>query len=338
MKVGVIGLGMGRAHVQAYRAIPGVSVLAVADLAEERLKACAAEYGVPRAFADYCQLLALPEIGAVSVCLPNHLHEPVAIAALRAGKHVLVEKPMARTVAEARAMQAAAVECRKTLAVSMNYRWICGPDSWYLKHLIEAGRFGQIYYIRTYSLRRRTFPRGHQTWFTQKALSGGAALMDMGPHMLDLAMWLAGDYAPVQVSGVTRTALMTDTDVDDFGVALARLRGGATICLESTWASFTRPGTGLVVMGTRGGALLDLGAAQGKRLTLLGADGDTLVETAPVDIQLPFSPEASVQEHFLKHLQAGQQPETSAERGIAVIQVLEGAYRSSQTGRDVVIE
>jgi len=94
----------------------------------------------------------------------------------------------------------------------------------------------------------------------------------------------------------------------------------------------------LRVMGTRGGALLDLGAAQGKRLTLLGADGDTLVETAPVDIQLPFSPEASVQEHFLKHLQAGQQPETSAERGIAVIQVLEGAYRSSQTGRDVVIE
>lgn len=337
MKVGVIGLGMGRAHLQAYRAFDQAQIVGIADLDESRLKASAAEYQIERTFADYHQLLALPELEAVSVCLPNNLHAPVVIEALQAGKHVLVEKPMARTPDEARSMQEAAQATGRTLGISMNYRWIVGPDSWYLKHLIDGGRLGQIYYVRAYTLRRRTFPRGHKTWFTQKALSGGAALMDMGPHLLDLAMWLAGDYAPLQVSGVARTALMTDTDVDDFGVVLVRMQGGATIYLESTWASFTKPGVGLVVMGTEGGAMLDLGAPQGKRLTLLGADGDTLTETTPVDIQLPYTPEASIQEHFIRRVSAGQQPETTPARGLAVVQVIDGAYRSSQSGREVMI-
>ena len=338
MKVGVIGLGMGRAHLQAYRAFDQAQIIGIADLDENRLKASAAEYHIERTFGDYRQLLALPELEAVSVCLPNNLHEPVVVEALKAGKHVLVEKPMARTPAEARSMKEAAEASGRTLGISMNYRWAVGPDSWYLKHLIDTGRLGQIYYVRAYTLRRRTFPRGHQTWFTQKALSGGAALMDMGPHLLDLAMWLAGDYAPLQVSGVTRTALMTDTDVDDFGVVLVRMAGGATIYLESTWASFTKPGVGLVLMGTQGGAILDLSAPQGKRLTLLGADGETLTEVIPVDIQLPFAPEASIQEHFIRRVAAGQQPETTPARGLAVVQVIEGAYRSSQSGHEVVIE
>ncbi|MBM3279419.1 MAG: Gfo/Idh/MocA family oxidoreductase [Candidatus Handelsmanbacteria bacterium] len=338
MKVGVIGLGMGRAHLQAYKAFAQAEIVGIADLDESRLKASAAEYGIGHTFTDYHQLLALPELEAVSVCLPNHLHEPVTVDALRARKHVLVEKPMARTPAEARAMKEVAEASGKVLGISMNYRWIVGPDSWYLKHLIEQGRLGHIYYVRAYTLRRRTFPRGHKTWFTQKALSGGAALMDMGPHLLDLAMWLAGDYRPKQVSGTTRTALMTDTDVDDFGVVLVRMAGGAAIYLESTWASFTRPGVGLVVMGTEGGAILDLSAPQGKRLTVMGAEGETHQEITPVDIQLPFTPEASIQEHFIRRVAAGQQPETTAERGLAVVQVIDGAYRSSQSGHEVVIE
>jgi predicted dehydrogenase len=131
---------------------------------------------------------------------------------------------------------------------------------------------------------------------------------------------------------------MTDTDVDDFGVVLVRMAGGATLYLESTWASFTKPGVGLVVMGDQGGAILDLNAAQGKRLTLMSAEGETHSEITPVDIQLPFTPEASIQEHFIRRVSAGQEPETTPDRGLAVVQVIEGAYRSSQSGRDVVIE
>lgn len=335
--VGVIGLGMGRGHLQGYSTLKDVKILAISDLMDERLSACAETYHVPHAFKDYHDLLAMPEIDAVSVCLPNYLHAPVTIEALKAGKHVLIEKPMAKTAAEGEAMLAAAKEVGKTLAVSFNYRWAFGPDSWYLKHLIDQGRFGDLYYIRTVSLRRRTMLRGTKSWFTQKALSGGAAAIDMGPHMLDLAMWFANDYSPMQVSGVTRTAIMTDTDIDDFAVALVRLKSGVNICLESTWEAFTRPGIGITVLGTEGGAIFDMAAPQGKRLTLFGADGNTLTETTPVEIVLPEKPEATVQEHFIKCLNRGCQPSNSAETGIAVMRILDAIYQSSETGRDVVI-
>lgn len=338
VNVGVIGLGMGRGHLQGYSALKDVQISAIADLLDERLSTCAETYHVPHAFKDYRDLLALPDVEVVSVCLPNYLHAPVTIEALKAGKHVLVEKPMARTAGEAETMIAAARETGKTLAVSFNYRWSFTPDSWYLKYLVDQGRFGSLYYIRAVSLRRRTMLRGQKSWFTQKELSGGAATIDMGPHMVDLAMWLANDYAPIQVSGVTRTAIMTDTNVDDFAAALIRLKQGVTVSLESTWESFTRPGIGITVLGTEGGAIFDMSAPQGKRLTLFGADGNTLTETTPVDIVLPERPEASVQEHLLKCLDAGRSPSNSAETGLAVMRVLDAIYQSSETGRDVVIE
>ncbi|MCR4427633.1 MAG: Gfo/Idh/MocA family oxidoreductase, partial [Firmicutes bacterium] len=147
--VAVIGLGMGRVHLRVYSALPDVRILAIADVDRDRLLAYAKEYGVPHAFEDYRDLLALPELDAVSICLPNYLHKPATIDALRAGKHVLVEKPMAMSAAEAEEMLAVAQEHNKTLAVSMNYRWSNGPESWYLKHLISEGKLGTIYYIRS---------------------------------------------------------------------------------------------------------------------------------------------------------------------------------------------
>jgi predicted dehydrogenase len=292
---------------------------------------------VPQTYADYRELLAVPEIDLVSICLPNYLHCEATIAALRAGKHVLVEKPMALSALEAESMLRTANECGKTLAVSMNYRWSFGPDSWYLKDLIARGNLGDVYYIRSVSLRRRTFLRGQVTWFTQKELSGGAALIDMGPHMLDLAMWLADDYAPVHVSGVTRTAIMVDTDVDDFATALIRLKGGATIALESAWEAYTHPQIGIAVMGTRGGAILNMKAPPGERLTIYGADGNTLLESTPVDIQLAHAPESSIQEHVLNSIRAGREPDTRAELGLAIMRVIDAIYESSATGRGIAI-
>lgn len=337
VNVAVIGLGMGRDHLKGYSALKDAKIVAIADLLDERLIASAEEYHVPHTFKDYHELLALPDIDIVSVCLPNYLHASVTIDALKAGKHVLVEKPMAKTAAEAEAMFAAAKETGKTLGVSFNYRWAFTPDSWYLKTLVDQGRFGSLYYIRAVSLRRRTMLRGQKSWFIRKELSGGAAAIDMGPHLLDLAMWLAGDYSPVAVSGVTRTAIMVDTDIDDFATALIRMRSGVTIALESTWEAFTRSSIGITVLGTEGGAIFDMAAPQGKRLTLFGADGNTLTETSPTDIVLPVHPEASVQEHFVRCLNTGCPPDNSAETGLAVMQALDAIYRSSEMGRDVLI-
>lgn len=335
--VAVIGLGMGQAHLQAYRDIPDVRILGIADMDEKRLGDCARKYAIENTFTDYHALLAQPDLHLVSVCLPNFLHAPVSIDALKAGKHVLVEKPMARTVAEAKSMIAAAGKQKKTLAVSMNYRWGFHPDSFYLKQLIRQGRLGDIYYVRTVSLRRRSFSRDTKTWFIDKARSGGGGLVDMGPHMLDLAMWFAGDYAPLHISGVTRNALMPYSDVDDFSTGLIRMKGGATIQLESTWATHTKPAMHITIFGTEGGAVLDPGKPQGQRLTLFGMDGETWTETVPVDIHLAEGVEPSVQAHVVARIKAGQAPENSAERGLAVMQVIEGIYRSSETGREVVI-
>jgi predicted dehydrogenase len=336
--VAVIGLGMGQGHLKEYSTLPDVQILAIADLDETRLKSCTDQYHVPHACTDYKKLLAMREIDLVSVCLPNYLHAPVTIDALNAGKHVLVEKPMAMNAAEAEAMIAAAKKRRKTLAVSMNYRWAFGPDTLYLKYLITQGKLGRIYYVRTVSLRRRSFLRGHKTWFSEKKRSGGGGLIDMGPHMLDLAMWLSGDFSPVQVSGATGTAIMTDTDIDDFSTGLIRMKSGVTIALESTWASYTRPAGTVTVFGTAGGAILDLSAAKGQRVTLFGEQDQTLFEQTLVGIHIPEPQPASVQEHVVQSIRAGRKPENAGERGLAVMRVIDGIYRSSETGRDVVIE
>ncbi len=335
--VAVIGLGMGQGHLRNYGAIPDVQVLAIADVDEDRLKTCTDRYGVPRPCTDYREVLAMPDINAVSVCLPNDLHAPVTLEALRAGKHVLVEKPMAMSAREAQAMIDEAAARGKTLAVSMNYRWDFNPDAHYLKQLIERGQLGEVYYVRSVSLRRRTFLRGQKTWFSQKQRSGGGALIDMGPHMLDLAMWFAGDFTPVRVSGVTRTALMVDTDVDDLASALIRLKGGATIALESTWESFTQPALSVTVLGTRGGAVFNLMAPPGERLTLFGADGNTLLESRPVDIRPDPAPDASVQANFICSLRDRCVPETTGERGLAVMRIFDAVYQSSSSGKDVLI-
>ncbi|MBM3263754.1 MAG: Gfo/Idh/MocA family oxidoreductase [candidate division Zixibacteria bacterium] len=335
--VAVIGLGMGQGHLKGYSEIPDVAIRAIADIDESRLQTCAEQYRIPDVYTDYHQMLALDDIDLISVCLPNYLHAPVAIAALEAGKHTLVEKPMALNVSEAEAMVKMAKKRKKTLAVSMNYRWALGPDSLYLKHLIATGKLGRVYYVRSVSLRRRTFMRGHKTWFSDKQRSGGGGLIDMGPHMIDLAMWMAGDFSPVSVSGQTGTQIMTDTDIDDFAVGSIRMKNGVMISLESTWASHTRPGGTVTVMGTEGGAILDLNAAKGQRLTLFGDQEGTLFEQTLTSIHLPTPQPASVQEHVVESIRAGRTAENSAERGLAVMRVIDAIYRSGETGREVKI-
>jgi predicted dehydrogenase len=332
--VGVIGLGMGRDHLMQYKDVPDVRILGIADVDEKRLESCRAEFSVPHAFSDYRKLLKLADLDAVSVALPNNLHASVTIEALEAGRHVLVEKPMAMNAAEARRMIEAAGRTGKHLALAMNYRWNI-REAGYLRQVIAAGTLGEIYSVRSVSTRRRTFPRGHKIWFSDRSRSGGGALIDMGPHILDLAMWFAGDWEPVSVSGVARTAIMTDTDIDDYACGLVRMKGGCTISIESTWASHTRPGLSVTVLGTKGGAVLDMSSSQ--VLTFFGEDGATLTESKPTEIVLSPDMEPRVQAHFVDCIRTGKAAENTPARGLAVMQIIEGIYRSSADGREVRI-
>lgn len=159
----------------------------------------------------------------------------------------------------------------------------------------------------------------------------------MGPHMLDLAMWLADHYTGLRVSGETRTEIMTDSDVDDFAAALIHLKGGCTVLLESTWASFTKPAGAVTVCGSEGGAILDLAAPKAERLVVYTRMDGTYVETRAAEVVLPQPPEGTIQAHFVNCLRAGRVPDTSAERGLAEMKVLDAIYASSEQQREISI-
>jgi len=250
IKVGVIGLGMGQNHLHGYNKIPEVKIWAIADLEEERLKSFSQEYSVPHSFKDYRELLKLKELEVVSIALPNFLHCPVTIETLEAGKDVLVEKPMALNSEEAEKMVKVARKKKRILMVGMNYRYL--PEMEVLKRFIEQGELGDIYYIKAVALRKRTFPKDSTSWFKNKQKSGGGGLVDMGPHMVDLSLWLADNFDVASVYGVTYNKFMP---VDDLASALVKLSNGVTINLEISWETFTRPQFFLSLFGTKGGAM-----------------------------------------------------------------------------------
>ncbi len=337
VNVGVIGLVMGGAHLEGYKGVPDVNILAICDLNQALLKEQAEKFSVPHTFSDYRKMLEVEELDAVTIALPNFLHCPVTLDSLEAGKHVLIEKPMAMNSSEAEKMIKKAKEKTKVLAVAMNYRF--APERMLLKKMIGKGDLGEIYYVRAVSLRRRTFPRelferaDPRTWFTRKEKSGGGSLIDMGPHMLDMAMWYCNDFKPVSAYGVTSCG-MKNGDVDDLSSALIKLSGGVTITLVSTWESFTKPRFFVSLFGTKGGAETD-------PLRIYREVDGADIEVKPGDVEVSedsfICAMSGLQSHFIECLRDGKKCEVSGERGLAVMKVIDGIYESAETGKEVDI-
>lgn len=240
--IGIIGTGgISRAHVQGYRQQgTHVRLVAVADLDEARAKAAAQEWGVERVFTDYRELLALDEVEAVSVCTYNQAHCAPTVAALEAGKHVLVEKPMAATTVEAWKMVQAARASGKILMVEMKWRFM--PELLAGRQAVARGDLGQIYYAEAIGWQHRGIPGGS---FIRQETAGGGALMDNGVYTLDAVLFMLGHPRPLTVSG-TATSFFgqmpggnwnpEDFSVEDFGAAYVRLEGGITLFFAHAWA------------------------------------------------------------------------------------------------------
>jgi predicted dehydrogenase len=353
LRVGVIGAGIGMFHAQAYAALPNVELAAIAGLDTERVVALAARHGVGRTYRDYAELLAQPDIDAVSVCVPNALHAPVTIAALAAGKHVLVEKPLARTPDEGRAMIAAAEAAGKILMIAFNHRQ--RSDVQWLKDYVASGALGRIYYAKAYWMRRQGIP-GLGSWFVNKAMAGGGPLIDLGVHVLDMAMFLLGEPDPLAVSAATyaefgprglkgwgakqSTGASGAYEVEDLGTAFVRLAGGTTLLLEASWASHGSAGDdyGVVLYGTEGGAELTIkNYAQDQTIRLF-----TDVHGLPHD-SVPRVPRGedghtAVIRRFVAAVCDGAPAIPGAADGLRRALVLDACYRSATLGREVVIE
>ena len=333
VRAAVIGLGWpGMQHLKGYTVDPRSEVIAVCDLDEKRTEAVAKEHNIPNTYTNHLEMLENRDIDAVSVCLPNFLHAPISIDALNAGKHVLCEKPPARSAIEAKAMADAATENGKTLMYALVQRF--GGDSQKLKQLIQDGELGDVYFGKAAYVRRRGIPIGKEGWFVDKERAGGGALIDIGVHALDCIWWLMNSPKPVEIMGATYSHfkhLVPDNikyDVDDATFAQIHFENGATIILETTWA-LNLPGDNYIrVAGTKAGASLNpftlYTEADGKQV-------DKSLEAASIN---GFDEEVK---HFVACIVEGTEPISSAEQGIMLMQMLDGIYESAKIGRSVHI-
>ncbi len=333
VRAAVIGLGWpGIQHLKGYVADPRSEVVAVCDLDKGHAKKVASEYKIPRVYTDHLKMLENSDVDAVSVCLPNFLHAPISIDALKAGKHVLCEKPPARSAAEAKAMADTASENGKTLMYALVQRF--DGSTQHLKQLVQDGELGEIYFGKAGYVRRRGVPVGREGWFVDKERSGGGALIDIGVHALDCVWWLMNSPRPVEVMGTSYSHfghLVPDDikyDVDDATFAQIRFENGATIVLETTWA-LNLPGDNYIkVSGTKAGASLS-------PFTLYTEeDGKELDKPLNASSINSFDEEVK---HFVGCIVDGKEPISSAEQGIMLMQMLDGIYESAQKGRSVPI-
>ena len=196
LKLGIIGLGMGKAHLTAItQHLDDIEAVAVADIDKKRLKTVGDTFCIPRRFTDYRKMLELAEIEGVLVVTPNALHAPMAIDAMNAGKHVLVEKPPSVDVNGAKRMLATSKKTRKKLMYGLSCRFRADVQT--AKDLADRGALGEMYYGRTTWVRRYGIPNSSS--FCVRATSGGGPLIDLGVHGLDMTWYIMGSPKPVSV-------------------------------------------------------------------------------------------------------------------------------------------
>ncbi len=283
LRAGVVGLGWaGRQHMAAYADMDGVELVAIAGMESDQRELLGNEYGIARElrFSDWKDLVQRGGLDILSIATPTMLHAPISVAALDAGVHVLSEKPMAENAVAGRLMLDAARRNDRVLDVSFNHRR--RGDVQALKQIIDAGLLGHIYYAKAGWLRREGIP-GMGSWFTRQATAGGGPLMDIGVHMLDMALHLLGEptvkaataatyaeFGPrgkgASAYGLGRKTGVTpaDFDVEDLSTAFLRLEDGGTLLLESSWAQWIPHDQCYVaVYGSDGGANIEWGGHPG---------------------------------------------------------------------------
>ena len=250
LKIGIIGCGgiATQKHMPALSKLKNVELVAFCDIIEERAQKACKNFGTAEAkvYTDYKELLKDETIEVIHVCTPNRSHSFISIDAMEAGKHVMCEKPMAKTSEEALAMVEAAKRTGKKLTIGYQNRY--REDSRYLKRACEDDALGEVYYAKAHALRRRAVP----TWgvFLNEEEQGGGPLIDIGTHALDLTLWMMNNYEPELVVGSVFKKLGDQTEtanawgdwdpaeytVEDSAFGFIKMKNGATIVLESSWA------------------------------------------------------------------------------------------------------
>jgi len=357
LKAAVIGAGWiaEHCHLPGYQKA-GVEVAAIAEVVPQRAAEQAKAFGVARTYTDWRQLLKEERPDIVSVCVPNMFHAEVALGALKAGAHVLCEKPLATSVAQAAEMFDTARRQGVLLMAGQSQRFRPNNDA--IKERVDAGDLGDVYHAEAVYIRRLGIP----TWgtFTRSSYSYGGALCDIGVHSLDLAVWFMGNPRAASVSAATERRFgdrpdlgtlrggwdstkyvpedygalqgvwdATAFDVEDFATAFVRFDNGATLYLEAAWAShIERRRQYVKLLGTDGGAVTDPPSVY--RLK----DGMPLDETISVPRGTGWEPEVA---HFVDAVRGKVPLLVREEETMNVQRILNAAYESAALRREVQI-
>jgi predicted dehydrogenase len=344
--VAVIGAGaIGQDHVASFRLHPSANVAAVADVSLERAVETAERFGIPDAYTDYRKILSRDDIQVVSIALPNYLHAKVALEALKAGKNVMLDKPMATNARDGAKLAAEAARRGVLFMVGQNFRF--NGDTQTAKRVIEGGALGEIYHAKTSWSRRAGIPR-IGSWFTQRRFAGGGCTYDIGVHALDRCLYLLGEFDAASVSGQTfakfgnrglgdgnwgRSEIDRKAafDVDDLSIALIKLKSGRTVLLETSWAAH--------------GPLVDVNATQ-----LYGTEAGLILPPVQLFKQarggyttqfvdpLPPAVNTNRMVHFIDCLLGAARPFVKPAESVAVQKILDAIYTSAATGREVRIK
>ncbi len=252
-KVAIIGLGgiVQLVHLPNLLKMNNVIVTAVAEINKNRLNTIADKFSIEERYSDYKELLAKSDADAVIIATPTHLHKETAIASLKAKKDVLVEKPLARTFAEAKPIIDMAKKSKNKIMVGMNLRY--RPDAMILRSLISAGELGEPFYIKCGWIRRQS---SGEKWFTRKEESGGGVIIDLSILLLDLSLWLL-NYPSVSTISTHNFSLNTKT-VEDSSISFLRCKNNSLITMETSWSlPLEKDLFYLNIYGTKGSASLN---------------------------------------------------------------------------------
>ncbi len=358
IKIAIIGAGgMAAYHATGFRQA-GAEIVALADVNKVAAEKAAAKHGIPQVFDDVAEMLrALPGLDAVSIIVPNKFHAPLALQALKAGKHVFCEKPPALNAREMLQLKAAAAKAKRTLMFNFNNR--ARPESYAMMDYIQQGAVGTINTCQAKWIRRAGIP-GFGGWFTTKALSGGGPLIDL-LHMIDLGMHFMGYPAPAHILARTYKDHIDNkafkgpwgipdvakgvTDVEAAAHGFVTFKTGQALSFQVSWAELNqREEVSVTFQGTKAGGLVR---------RLFGTDGldDTALDACQLysvengrqvnrDIIVPADEtmgRVRSAVNFIRVLEGAEKPLNTPDQALSLMKIIDGAYKSAATGKPVAL-